>query len=73
MTNMHSKTIEDGDEGNSAFGLPAKTVDQTSGFERGVAEQEAETGKDIRLRPSEEKDIPQESLAARIGKIQQEG
>jgi hypothetical protein len=73
MANINSKRIKGGDEENTAFGLPAKVVDHKSGFDRGVAEQEAETGKNRRRRPSEEKDIPQEALAARIGKARKEG
>jgi hypothetical protein len=75
MANMPSKRIQAGDEENTAFGLPTKVMDHKSGFDRGqgVAKQEAETGKNRRRRPSEEKDIPQESLAARIDKIRKKG
>jgi hypothetical protein len=72
MMNMRSEMTKGGDEENTDFGLPAKTVDQKSGFDRGV-EQQVETDDNPRLRPSEEKDIPQESLAARIAKIQKGG
>lgn len=74
MENMRSERIKAGDEENTAFGLPKKVVDQKSGFDlsgfdRDAAKQEVETGKDHRRRPREKKDIPQEPLAARIGKI----
>jgi hypothetical protein len=75
MENKSSERINVGDEENTAFGLPEKVTDQKSGFDRSgldskAAKQEVETGKDLRRRPREEKDIPQEPLAARIGKIQ---
>ena len=60
--------IKGADEENTAFGFQAKAVDQKSGFDGEVAKQEYEMGNDHRLQPSEKKDIPQESLAARIGK-----
>jgi len=69
MENMRTERIKDGDEKNTNFGLPEKVVDQKSGFDREIAEQKVETGNDRRRRPSEEKDIPQETLAARIDKI----
>ncbi len=58
------------DDENSNFGFPVNVVDQKSGFDRGTAKKEVETGKDHRRRPIDEKDIPKEPLAARIGKIQ---
>jgi hypothetical protein len=66
---MRSERTKVNDEKNTAFGFPEKLADQKSGFERETAKQEVETGKDHRLRPIEEKDIPREPLAARIGKI----
>jgi hypothetical protein len=65
--------IKGADEENTAFGLPAKAVDHKSGFDDEVAKQEVETGNNLRLRPREKKDVPQESLAARIGKIRKKG
>lgn len=73
MADMSSKRIKGGDEENSAFGLPAKIADHKAGFEREVAKQEVETGKHRRLRPSEGKDVPKESLAARIRKSRKGG
>jgi len=70
MPNMRSKKIKGGDEENTEFGHPEKIADHKSGFDREVAKDEDETGNNRRRRPSEEKDIPQEALAARIGKIQ---
>jgi hypothetical protein len=69
MSNMPSKRIKGGDEENADFGLPENVADHKSGFDREVANQEVETGNDRRRRPREEKDVPQESLAARIAKI----
>jgi len=69
MANMSSKNIKGSDEENTSFGVPEKVVDLKAGFQREVAKQEGETHSDQRRRPSEEKDIPQESLAARIGKM----
>ena len=73
MKNMRLESINVGDEENTTFGLPKKVTDQKSGFDRSgldseAAKQEVETSKDRRRRPRKEKDIPQESLAARIGK-----
>ena len=65
--------MEGADEGNTAFGLPVKVVDHKSGFDGEVAEQGAEMGKNLRRRPSEKKNIPQETLAARIRKIGNKG
>lgn len=73
LGDMRSMRFKGADEENTAFGLPAKAVDQKSGFEGEVAKQEGEAGNNRRLRPREKKDVPQESLAARIGKIGKEG
>jgi hypothetical protein len=54
------------DEGNKGFGLPGKVVDHKPGFDEG--RKERETGGNHVFRRSEKKDIPQESLAERIGK-----
>jgi hypothetical protein len=70
---MHSERIKGADEENAAFAFPAKAVDQKSGFDSEVAKQEVEEGNNRRLRPREKKDIPQESLASRIGKIRKRG
>jgi hypothetical protein len=66
--NDSSKGSEGGDEKNTAFGLPVNIAHHKSGFDGTVAKEEAGTSKDLRRRPGEEKDIPQESLAARIAK-----
>jgi hypothetical protein len=66
---MDSKRIKGADEQNTAFGLPAKALDEKSGFKGEIAKEEVQSGNDRRLRPREKKDIPQESLAVRIGKI----
>ena len=65
--------IKGADEENTAFGLPAKVVDLKSGFDGEIAKQEAQKDNNRRRRPREKKDIPQEALAARIGKIRKEG
>ncbi len=70
---MRSKRIEDTDEENTEFGLPAKLVDHKPGLDLEVAKQELETDNNRRLRPREKKDIPQESLAARISKNRKQG
>lgn len=70
MVNKLSKRSRGDDEGNADFGLPAKVVDLKPGFDSEVVERGVETGTDRRLRPREEKDIPKETLAARIAKIQ---
>lgn len=73
MANMSPKRIQRDDEENTGFGLPAKVADHKSGFDRSVAKKEAETGKNRRRRPSEEKDIPRESLATRVARHRKEG
>jgi hypothetical protein len=70
---MHPNRMEEADEEDTAFRLPATVVDQKPGLDLEVAKQEAETGKDLRRRPIEKKDIPQESLAARIAKSGKRG
>jgi hypothetical protein len=73
MADIRSKRIKGGDEENSGFGLPARIADHRAGFEHKVAKQEVETGKNRRLRPSKEKEVPKESLAARIRKSRKGG
>lgn len=63
--------IKGADDENTAFGLPAKTVDQKPGFDGEIAKQEVESSNNRRLRPTDKKDIPQESLAARISKFRE--
>jgi hypothetical protein len=70
---MHPNRMEGANEGDTAFGLPANALDRKPGLNLEVAKQEAETGKDLRRRPREKKDIPQESLAARIAKSRKRG
>ncbi len=60
------------DEENTAFGLPENIVDHRPGFHREVAPEEAEKGKNIRRRPSDEKDVPREPLAVRIRRRRKE-
>jgi hypothetical protein len=67
---MRSERSKADDEKNTDFGFQRKVMERKSGFNREPAKQEAEKGEDGWLSPSEEKDIPQESLAARIGKTQ---
>ena len=66
MPKVGSGKIQSDDSENTAFGLPEKVADHKPGVEHEVAKQEVEQGKTHRLRPSEERDIPKESLAARI-------
>lgn len=73
MASLRSKRKEGGDEENTAFGLPEKVVDHKPGFDLQVPKHEAEMGNNRRFRPSEEKDIPQQSLAERIGKNRKGG
>lgn len=65
--------MEGADEKDTSFGFPEKVVDQKSGFDGQVAKEEVETGNNRRLRPRETKDVPQESLAARIAKTNKRG
>ncbi len=61
------------DEENTDFGLPEQVADQQPGFAYEVPTQEAETGDDRQFRPSEEQDVPQQSLAERLGPNQTRG
>lgn len=65
--------IKDDDEENTAFGFPIENVDQKPGFDGEVTKETTKIGINRRLRPSEKKDIPQESLAARISKTRKKG
>lgn len=75
---MVSDRTKGADEEDVAFGFPAKVEDQKSGFvgevaNEDVAKQEVKAGNNHRLPSSEKKDIPQESLAARISKSRGKG
>ncbi len=72
MDNMPSGRMARGDEENTAFGLPARFRERKPGYVREAAAYEERAG-EHRRRPSEDSDIPQESLAARIAKRRKEG
>jgi len=60
-----------GDAENRGFGLPEYVADHKPGFDHVKVEREIEAGDNShRFRRSEKKDVPQESLARRIGKSQ---
>ena len=65
-----SQNKEKGDGENTAFGLPKNLSDHKPGYDHRVSKPEIETEGDHRFRPSGKKDIPQGSLADRIGKSQ---
>jgi hypothetical protein len=65
---MMSKETKTDDAGNKGFGLRGKVVDHKPGFDKGGQERKKETGGNHGFRRSEQKDIPQGSLAERIGK-----
>ncbi len=59
-----------GDAENKEFGFSEHVADHKPGFEDAGAEREIDGGdKSQRFRRSQKKDIPQESLASRIGKL----
>jgi hypothetical protein len=59
-----------GDAENTGFGFPENVADHKPGFDHGGAEREIDAGDNShRFRRSEKRDIPQESLASRIGKL----
>jgi hypothetical protein len=60
---------ERGDAENTGFGFPEHLADHKPGFDHRGSEAETETGDSHRFRRSGKKGIPQESLAARIGKL----
>jgi hypothetical protein len=66
MANRHK--VETGDAENTGFGLPKYVADHKPGFDHGGPRQRIESGDDHRFRRSEKKDVPHESLAARIRK-----
>jgi hypothetical protein len=65
---MVSKTTKTGDDGNMGFGSSANLVDHKPGFDRGAPARERETRGNHRFRRSDQKDIPQGSLADRVAK-----
>jgi hypothetical protein len=72
MASTYSRRPERGDEDNTAFGLPERSMERKPGYARNVADREDEAV-GHRRRPSEDQDIPQESLAERIARNRQEG
>lgn len=72
MTSTYSRRSERGDEDNTAFGLPERSLERKPGYNRNVTEREDEAA-GHRRRPSEDQDIPQEPLADRIARNRQEG
>ena len=67
MASVYAERAQPGDEDNTAFGLPERLQQRKPGYVRAIAPAEGEPG-DERRRPSDGKDIPQESLAARMAK-----
>ena len=72
MASMYSRRPERGDEDNTAFGLPERSLERKPGYTRNVTEREDEAA-GHRRRPSDEKDIPQEPLAERIARNRRDG
>ena len=72
MASTYSRWPQRGDEDNTAFGLPKRSVERKPGYARNVAEREDEAA-GHRRRPSDDQDIPREPLAERIAKNRQEG
>jgi hypothetical protein len=69
---MMSKKTKTGDDGNMGFGSRANVAQHKQGFDHGSPEREPETGGNHRFRRSEQKDIPQGSLADRIANFKKE-
>jgi hypothetical protein len=65
MGNMMSNKTKSSDDGNMGFGFRAHVVHHKPGFDHGGPEREPENG-NHRLHRSEQKDIPQGSLAERL-------
>ena len=63
-----TKRTKAGDAENTGFGFREKIVKHKPGFEPGSQEREPEAAGNHRFRPSPQKDIPKETLAARIAK-----
>lgn len=63
-----TKRTKDGDGENTGFGFRENVVKHKPGFEAGSQEREPESAGNHQLRPSPQKDIPKETLAARIAK-----
>lgn len=62
------QTRDTSDAENTAFGLPEYLADHKPGFDHEGPKREIETGDNHRFRRSQKKDVPQKSLADRIGK-----
>ena len=70
MTSSQMKTGDGenaGDAGNKGFGGRQNIVQHKPGFDHGGQKRKLETGGDHAFRRSDQKDIPQGSLADRIG------
>ena len=65
---MVSRKMKTGDAGNTGFGFREHVVHHKPGFEHQSLKRELETGGNHRFRPSEQKDVPRESLSDRIDK-----
>ena len=63
-----SQRSKGSDEQNKGFGIREKLADHKPGIDMGSQEREPESSGNHRFRRSEQKDIPKESLAARIAK-----
>ena len=70
---MAQERTKTGDEGNTGFGLREYVVHHKPGLDHGGPTRELETGGDHAFRRSEQKDIPQGSLADRIGRSKKGG
>ena len=65
---MTKRQTATGDDENTAFGFSEYLAQHKPGFEHGGPKEETGTDDSNRFRRSEKKDIPQKSLADRIGK-----
>lgn len=59
---------ERGDAANTTFGLPARLTEHKPGFDYAESKEDGERGDNHRFRRGNPKDVPQQSLASRIGK-----
>ena len=75
MTSKHTKTGDGenaGDGRNKGFGVRQHIAHHKPGFDHRGQKRELESGGNHAFRHSEEKDIPQGTLADRIGKSRKE-
>jgi len=63
-----AQRTKDGDAGNTGFSFRKDVVHHKPGFEKAAAHGDAEAGGNHRFRARDEKDVPKESLASRLGK-----